>query len=513
MELGDWRLESADKEIGGGGYQLTEEIAMQLALLDQVSDAVIVSDSNHKVRIWNHSAELLFGWSPEEIIGTHGVNLLQVEFPNDMNLGNIDQILAEKGEYKGDVTMARKDGKRFPVELGSRVLHGGSGQFLGYISLCRDISERKSAEEKLSHFAALVESSSDIIISKTLDGIITNWNKGAEEIYGYTAAEVIGKPISILLPPGFEDDMDQILKTIRSGLKVSHFETIRRTKDGACIPVSLTVSPIINQKGTIMGVSTIGRDISERKRFEKEIQSKNEELAKANAQKDRYFSVLAHDLRSPFTSLLGLTQILVEELPQMDPEEAHKLAISTWNSATKVYSLLENLLEWSKMERGSTQFCPDKIRLLSVMADSLSLIHETADNKHVALSIDFPEDLIVYADENMLQSIIRNLLFNAIKFTSSGGQVTASAHSTGNLGIDLIIQDTGIGMSSAMVETLFSLENRNNRPGTNGEPSSGLGLLLCYEFVSKHEGTLSVVSEPGKGSTFTVHLPGLPPEA
>ena len=233
----------------------------------------------------------------------------------------------------------------------------------------------------------------------------------------------------------------------------------------------------------------------------------NEELQKLNAEKDKFFSIIAHDLRSPFNGFLGLSQIMAEELPSLTKDEIRDLAVSMQNSATNLFRLLENLLEWARIQQGLIPFNPKVVELLPIINESIALVLESAKSKGIEIAYDIPDDLAVFADSNILQTVIRNLVSNAVKFTLKGGKISLSAITTGDKSVEISIKDTGIGMNSAMVDNLFRLDVQTNRKGTEGEHSTGLGLLLCKEFVEKHGGKLWVESEEGKGSTFAFSLP------
>ena len=237
-------------------------------------------------------------------------------------------------------------------------------------------------------------------------------------------------------------------------------------------------------------------------RQKEEILAKNEELSKSNSEKDKFFSIIAHDLRGPFNGFLGLTQIMAEELATLTHEELQVMANSLEKSASNFFRLLENLLNWARSQQGLIPFNPRVIRLLPIVDESIAIILEQAKIKKIEIGRSVPDDLTVFADSNMLQTIIRNLVSNALKFTPKGGKVTLSAKLAVDNFVEIAISDTGIGMSQEIVEQLFRLDIQTSRRGTEGEPSTGLGLLLCKEFIEKNGGKIWVESEEGVGSTF-----------
>ena len=237
------------------------------------------------------------------------------------------------------------------------------------------------------------------------------------------------------------------------------------------------------------------------------LQNQSKELLELNATKDKFFSIIAHDLRSPFNGFLGLTQIMAEELPSLTMSEVQAIAVDMRISATNLFRLIENLLHWSSMQQGKIPFKPEVTKLIKVVDESVTMIRESAKNKSIDIIIDIPDDTTVFADSYMLQTVIRNLFSNAVKFTHKGGKITISAKAKDGKNIEITVKDSGIGMSPALIENLFRIDVKTNRIGTEDEPSTGLGLLLCKDFIEKHGGKLLVESEVGKGSTFNFTIP------
>ena len=240
-----------------------------------------------------------------------------------------------------------------------------------------------------------------------------------------------------------------------------------------------------------------------------EIKDNELKLIELNATKDKFFSIIAHDLRSPFNSLFGLTKLLEEELSTMSPGQVQKIVGTMRKSATNLFSLLENLLEWSRLQRGFIPYTPEPILLMPKVMIETALALESANKKEIELSCDIPEGLIVVADANMLGAILRNLTSNSVKFTPKGRKVVISAKPISDNWIEISVKDTGIGMNKEMVENLFKLDMDTGRRGTDNEPTTGLGLFICKDFVEKHGGKIWVESEEGKGSTFYFTIPSL----
>ncbi len=231
------------------------------------------------------------------------------------------------------------------------------------------------------------------------------------------------------------------------------------------------------------------------------------ELRELNAAKDKFFSILAHDLRGPLSTFVGLTEVLYDDFLTMDKDVAMDIINSLKLSATNIYSLLENLLEWSKVKRNRVEFNPERFNLKNKIETCTGILSENSGKKRIEIEISIPDDMEVIADKHMFESIIRNLVSNAIKFTPVGGKVTIRTNLESNQSIKVSISDTGIGIPPELKSKLFILNEMTSRAGTEGESSSGLGLLLIKEFVEKHGGEIFVESEVSKGTTFSFIIP------
>jgi signal transduction histidine kinase len=237
-----------------------------------------------------------------------------------------------------------------------------------------------------------------------------------------------------------------------------------------------------------------------------QLSDKNKIISNINKQKDKFFSIIAHDLRGPFNGFLGLTELLAEDIDDMEKEEIQFAAVNMRSSANNLNRLLENLLEWSRMEQGLIPFEPKTMILLPEVSECIAPLQDAANNKDITIQTLIDEKLNVFADHNLLQAVIRNILSNAVKFTPKGGVITIQAKED-ETNTTIAIKDSGIGMNAKMIENLFQLDVKTNRKGTEDEASSGLGLILCKEFVEKHGGKIWVESEENMGSTFYFSLP------
>lgn len=282
----------------------------------------------------------------------------------------------------------------------------------------------------------------------------------------------------------------------------------------------VSTTPVHDQQGNVMGSVHIARDITGRKQAEEKLQEYNKELEELNMSKDKFFSVIAHDLKSPFQGLLGFTDILLEDFDILEKEEIHKYVVNIRNASYNTYSLLENLLEWSRIQSGRMQFNPVNIDLGKEVAEVIEILNSNALRKGISLQSNVESGIMVNADPNMIHSVIQNLISNAIKFSNARGQVTVTSefkplkelHKTPNCACDnqcvqINVADQGIGIHPDAIPRIFSLNDHYTLNGTANEPGTGLGLILSKEMIERHGGELTVFSIPGEGSTFSFTLP------
>ncbi|TAL72840.1 MAG: PAS domain-containing sensor histidine kinase, partial [Bacteroidetes bacterium] len=384
------------------------------------------------------------------------------------------------------------------------------------LQLENEVKLTRHAEELIKkssqQIKSILEVAGEGIIGLDAFGNQTFVNPMVTVMLGYKAEELYGKHSHTLFHHSYHDgtlypeEKCPVYETLKDG-KIHNGEEYFWKKDGTGFPVAFSSLPII-ENDMITGAVVTFRDITKRKLEEEEIKLRNEQLQNINDEKDKFFSIIAHDLRSPFNNFLGLTQMMTEELNSLSYPEIQKIAESMRKSATNLYTLLGNLLEWSKMQRGMTDFKTEKFRLPDQLKNCVELISAPAGKKDIVINFDVQDNLEITADKHMFDTVIRNLVSNAIKFTPHWGTITVSASPANENSIAIKINDTGIGMNSDMVNKLFRLNADISRKGTDGEPSTGLGLLLCKEFIEKHGGNIWVESEAGKGSTFSFTIPG-----
>jgi len=363
-----------------------------------------------------------------------------------------------------------------------------------------------------ARLAAIIEPSDDAIVSKTLEGVITSWNKGAERIFGWEAHEVIGKSITIIIPQDRLDEEPVILSRIRSGQRVDHFETIRQRKDGQLINVSVTISPVRDDQGRIIGVSKIARDITLQKRFHEELRAAKDaaerardEAEAANRAKDHFLSVLSHELRTPLTPVLGAISMM-ERDGTVPAHLAGPVAMIRRNVETEA-RLVDDLLDLTRITRGKITLRPEVVDVHAVLRDVAAMFQaEAHEKKHtVTLSLHAQQHQ-VWVDAGRFQQVLLNLLSNAVKFTPPGGSI-ALRTSNENGTVKIEVADTGIGIEPEVMPRLFRPFEQGEVGVTRQFGGLGLGLSIVKALVEMHKASVSVTSEGrGMGTTFTLRV-------
>jgi len=354
--------------------------------------------------------------------------------------------------------------------------------------------------EERARLAAIVESSDDAIVGKTLEGIVTSWNRGAEHIFGYTAEEMIGQPIARLVPPERRDDLSAILSAVRRGERVDHFETERIRKDGRRVQVSLTVSPIRDARGRVIGASKIARDVTAQRRLQ-------DQLDQASRMKDEFLAVLSHELRTPLNTVLGYARMLRRDEQRMTPELRERALDALERNAEALTRLVNDVLDTSRIVTGKLRLSLEACAVDQVVEAAVDTVRPAADAKGVAIRQHIGKGLVVVGDRDRIQQVVWNLLTNAIKFTAGGGSVTVTLHRTPR-GVEISVADTGIGIERADLPYVFQRFWQAHTGASREYSGLGIGLALARHLVELHGGTIAAESAgPGQGSMFTVTLP------
>jgi two-component system, chemotaxis family, CheB/CheR fusion protein len=375
-----------------------------------------------------------------------------------------------------------------------------------------DVTERKEAEMARARLAAVVESSDDAIVAIDLDGVIASWNQGAERLFGYTTQEAIGQPLTMLIPPERFGVEESILQRLRRGEHLEHFETVRQRKDGSAVAISLTVSPITNTQGEVIGTSRIARDITERKRAEEAIRAAYEQESAARAEaelanrlKDEFLATVSHELRSPLNSILGWSRMLSEK--RLDEEKSARALEIIQNNAHAQNQLIGDLLDVSSIITGKSRLEMRVVELPPIIEAAMDVVRPAADAKKIKFISALDPTGPVSGDPDRLQQVVWNLLSNAVKFTPVEGEITIRLEREG-AHVRLAVSDTGEGIEPGFLPFVFDRFRQFEGRPTRVHGGLGLGLAIVRHLVEAHGGTVSAASRGrGQGATFTVTLP------
>lgn len=357
-----------------------------------------------------------------------------------------------------------------------------------------------------SHLAAIVDSADDAIVSKNLDGVILSWNRGAERMFGWTAAEAVGRHITLIIPGERRAEEDDILARIRRGEVLDHFETVRIAKDGRRLDISLTVSPIKDEAGRIVGASKVARDVTERRRLEEERDRLLVEAEALSRAKDHLLATVSHELRTPLNSILGYARLLENGMLD-EAARRHAVGVIT-RSATTQGQLIDDLLDLSLVVTGRMQIALEKCELSAVIDGALDVVRPAADAKGIALITEFAPDVgPILGSPDRLRQVVWNLAMNAIKFTPTGGRVDVTLRRSGTHG-EITVADNGVGIGPEALPHVFELFRQEDSSSTRRHGGLGLGLALVKSLVELHGGYVRAESAgKGKGASFTVMLP------
>ncbi len=479
-------------------------------LMRNIPDSIYFKDLESKfIRVNKSTCEKFNVNSAEELIGKSDFDIFDEEHALPA-FNDEQQIIKTKIPIVNKVEKeAWKDGKVSWVSTSKLPLIDSSGNVVGTFGLTRDITELKNAQDNLiaekEKFERLLRLVPSAVFTVDMDRNITSWNFMAEKLTGYTAQETIGHKCSDLAVSPCSDHCSLFDNNIPK--PATNVECKLRRKDEKTITISKNVDYIKDPTGEIIGGIESFIDISERKEYEEKIREINLQLEESNKSKDKFFSIIAHDLRNPFVTLLGFTEMMIEDYFDFTDEEKISYLKDMQKTSKASHELLDNLLQWSRSQTGRIDFEPKQINLIDVVLENYQLLKKSADLKNIKLHVLVDDNVILYADENMITTILRNLLTNAIKFTPQNGSITVASNDLNKDTVQVSVIDTGIGIEPERIDKIFRIAETSSTEGTEGEKGSGLGLILSKEFVEKHGGKIWVDSSPGAGTTFYFTLP------
>ena len=485
-------------------------------MLTCLTEGIIAVDRNGHVDFMNPAAEALTGWRRPDAIGR----------PVDSVLWLVDETTRRRIESPifGALTHGAKpnaghraslisaEGRETAVEVTAAVIDDEQGAVLGGVMVVHDVTELRLAGHAQSRVVAIVDSSDDAIVSKTLDGLVQSWNPAAERMFGYTADEIVGRPITVLFPADRLAEEVDFLARLAKGERIQHYETVRVRKDGTPIEVSVSLSPIRDGGGRIVGVSKIARDITARKRSERDQaellrreQAALQESVALNRLKDEFVATLSHELRTPINAICGWANLLGSG-KLSDPDVGRAVEVIVRNASLQT-QLINDLMDLSAVVVGKMRLDIRRTDLVGLVEAAIESIRPSAVAKGLTLELLRDDGrLEVMADADRLQQVVWNLLNNALKFTPSGGRIEVRLDQEGSFA-RISVADTGVGIAPETLPAIFDRFRQGDGTTTRRHRGLGLGLAIAKHLVELHGGSIWADSDGvGCGSRFTVEL-------
>ncbi len=491
-----------------------KNIKLLIHAINSVHECISITDLNHNIIFVNQTFLKTYGYSLKEIIGKN-TSILRSEKNDPEVLRSIHEETL-RGGWQGRLINKRKDGREFIIELSTSIVRDEKNNPIAYVGLSRDISKIIQTEEKLEEvekkYSELFMGLKDIVYESTIDGKFVELNPAGMEFFGINSLEQFQNTNIISHIYVNPEDRERFKNELIKNGYVKDFEIEIKKLNGEMAVVRETSIAVKNKDGEIIGYRGILRDVTERKKHEaqlkqlvEKLECLNQELKNSNASKDKFFSIIAHDLRSPFSSLLSFSEFLYQDIDELNKEEIKSFAQNINEAAKTVFALLENLLQWSRIQTGTISFNPKKFILYDIVAKVINLLYNNAALKKIELLNNIKRGTIIFADEDMIFSVFQNLISNAIKFTHENGKIIIDSEDKENM-VEISIVDNGIGIDEKDLEKLFRIDIPFTKSGTKEEKGSGLGLILCKEMIEKNGGKITVQSKVGEGTTFKFTL-------
>lgn len=485
---------------------MNQEQLILAAIVSSTDDAIIGKDLCGVITSWNPAAERIFGYTANQAIG-QSIGLIVPAHLQQEEDDVLRHIRA--GERIGHYETIRlaKSGSIVQISLTVSPIKTPDGTIVGASEIARDIAGTDHSHRDALRLAAIVDSSEDAIVGKNLNSIVTSWNVAAEQMFGYAAAEIIGKSVRLIIPDDRQHEEDDVLRRIRDGHRIEHFETIRCTKDGTLVPVSLTISPIRNERGVVIGMSKIARDISDRIRADEERRRLLEMARSANRLKDEFLATLSHELRTPLNAIVGYSRMLQAGMLATSEKQTNALETVVRNAAS-LTQIVEDVLDVSRIVSGKLRLNVQAVELSQIVREAVETSQPAADARGIRLDVIVdPQGTLVSGDPDRLRQVLWNLCSNAVKFSERGGHVEVRLERV-NSHVEVTVTDTGIGIEPAFLPHLFERFSQADAGTSRVHSGLGLGLAITRHLVELQGGRISAHSDGlGHGSTFRIELP------
>jgi PAS domain S-box-containing protein len=473
--------------------------------------SIVATDPAGLIMLWNEGAQRLYGYAPSEVIG-RSWTLLHVE--QDVQRGlpaEIMECALREGKWQGTVARARKDGSRFSARVVTTPRRRLNGEHAGFLLMSSDISEQVRLNRELDYARSLLESAPDAMVIINRDGKIQLANAETVKLFGYGSDELIGNGVEMLIPLRYHDrhpvHRDGFFAAPQARPMGAQLDLSGRRKDGVEFPIEISLSPLETEEG-LLATAAI-RDVTERKRVERDLSDANRQLESASRAKDRFLASMSHELRTPLNAILGFTGTLLMELPGALNEEQTKQLRTVQRSGRHLLSLINDLLDLARIESGKMQLHLEPIACHALLEELAAGLRPLADQKEITLEVlGVAEELELHSDRRALSQVLINLANNAIKFTDSGSVTLALERRQAQDGTltRFAVSDTGCGIRDEDRELLFAAFAQVGSAGANPYEGTGLGLYICRTLAPLLGGAITFESEIGSGSTFTLEL-------
>ena len=501
------------------------EIEQNLAVtLASIEAGFIATDAEGHVTRMNAVAEQVTGWTQSEARGQHLWTVFARENrPAALGQRNPLDLLLEAGitvDQPQSVTVIARGGQCTPLEVRAALTRADDDTVRGLAMVFRDMTRINRAEFERHRLAAIVESSFDAILGKALDGRITSWNATATAMFGYSVEQAVGASVQMLIPPEHKAEEARLLADLAQGRHVVPFDSVRLTRDGRRLTVSITISPIHDASGHIVGASKTMRDITDQQLAQQarlkadRLEAENRQILAATRLKNQFLANMSHELRTPLNAIIGFAELLhADKVPTSSPKHRQFLA-HIGSSGHHLLRLINDLLDLSKVESGKFVFCPEPVDLGPLVGDVFEVLDGLVMRKQLRLVVDIDPALTdLVLDPARFKQVLYNYLSNAIKFTPEQGLVTLRAREAGPRAFRLEVEDTGIGIAAADLTRLFVEFQQLDDSYSKLHQGTGLGLALTRRLVQAQGGSVGVRSTPGVGSVFYLEMPRAPAAA